>query len=134
MFENSNLVENFLNYWRTTGHQRIGYLYGKYEVHADVPLGIRATVVAIYEPPQVAKFVSNHYCIILMGLCNFILYSVIQESTRDSIKLLPDEREATVEQIARKLGLKRVGWIFTDLIADDIQRGTVSIRLQIHVK
>ena len=53
MFENSHLVENFLNYWRSTGHQRIGYLYGKYEGHTDVPLGIRATVVAIYEPPQV---------------------------------------------------------------------------------
>lgn len=53
MFENSHLVENFLNYWRSTGHQRIGYLYGKYEIHSDVPLGIRATVVAIYEPPQV---------------------------------------------------------------------------------
>lgn len=55
MFENSYLVENFLNYWRSTGHQRIGYLYGRYEVHSDVPLGIRATVVAIYEPPQVNK-------------------------------------------------------------------------------
>jgi len=53
MFENSHLVENFLNYWRSTGHQRIGYLYGKYEAHTDVPLGIRATVIAIYEPPQV---------------------------------------------------------------------------------
>ncbi len=49
----------------------------------------------------------------------------LQESTRDTTKLLPDEREAVVEEVARKLGLKRVGWIFTDLIADDIQRGTV---------
>jgi hypothetical protein len=56
MFENAHLVERFLNYWRSTGHQRIGFLYGKYEIHADVPLGIRATVAAIYEPPQV----SNH--------------------------------------------------------------------------
>ncbi|XP_065220007.1 nuclear protein localization protein 4 homolog [Planococcus citri] len=99
MFENPHLVENFLNYWRSSGHQRIGYLYGKYEIHSDVPLGIRATVAAIYEPPQ--------------------------ESTRDSIKLLPDDKEMIVEEIAQKLGLKRVGWIFTDLIADDIQRGTV---------
>ncbi|XKL67144.1 hypothetical protein PGB90_010564 [Kerria lacca] len=99
MFENSYLVENFLNYWRSTGHQRIGYLYGRYEVHSDVPLGIRATVVAIYEPPQ--------------------------DSTRDSIKLLPDEKETIVEEIAQKLGLTRVGWIFTDLIADNIQHGTV---------
>lgn len=40
MFENTALVERFLNYWRTTGHQRLGYLYGTYEVHNDVPLGM----------------------------------------------------------------------------------------------
>lgn len=55
MFENPSLVERFLNYWRNTGHQRIGYLYGKYEIHSDVPLGIRAVVAAIYEPPQVSQ-------------------------------------------------------------------------------
>lgn len=49
----------------------------------------------------------------------------MQESTRDGIKLLPDDKEMIVEDLAQKLGLKRVGWIFTDLIADDIQRGTV---------
>lgn len=99
MFENAQLVERFLDYWRTTGHQRLGFLYGRYEVHTDVPLGIRATVAAIYEPPQ--------------------------ESTRDRITLLRDEREELVEYIASKLGLRRVGWIFTDLVADDLQKGTV---------
>jgi len=53
MFENSELVECFLNYWRITGHQRIGFLYGRHEIHPDIPLGIRAVVAAIYEPPQV---------------------------------------------------------------------------------
>ena len=53
MFENGNMVNRFLNYWRSSGHQRIGFLYGRYEVHNGVPLGIRATVAAIYEPPQV---------------------------------------------------------------------------------
>ncbi|XP_034939345.1 nuclear protein localization protein 4 homolog isoform X2 [Chelonus insularis] len=99
MFENASLVERFLNYWRSTGHQRLGYLYGRYEVHSDVPLGIRAVVAAIYEPPQ--------------------------ESTRDSIVLLTDEREALVEELAQKLDLRRVGWIFTDLIAEDVKKGTV---------
>lgn len=99
MFENPHLVERFLNYWRSTGHQRIGFLYGNYEIHADVPLGIRATVAAIYEPPQ--------------------------ESTRDSVVLLPEEKEELVEELARQLGLRRVGWIFTDLIADDVKKGTV---------
>jgi nuclear protein localization family protein 4 len=63
MFENAHLVERFLNYWRSTGHQRIGFLYGRYEIHADVPLGIRATVAAIYEPPQVSTLI---ICITIM--------------------------------------------------------------------
>ncbi|EEB11784.1 nuclear protein localization, putative [Pediculus humanus corporis] len=99
MFENAHLVERFLNYWRSSGLQRVGFLYGKYEVHSDVPLGIRATVAAIYEPPQ--------------------------ESSKDSINILPDDREQIVEELAQHLGLVRVGWIFTDLIADDVQKGTV---------
>ncbi|CAG2055216.1 unnamed protein product, partial [Timema podura] len=99
VFENPHLVERFLNYWRTTGHQRIGFLFGNYEIHSDVPLGIRATVAAIYEPPQ--------------------------ESTRDSIVLLPDDKDALVDQLALQLGLHRVGWIFTDLVADDVTKGTV---------
>lgn len=61
--------------------------------------GIRANVVAIYEPPQ--------------------------ESTRDSVRLLPDDREEFVDQLATALGVQKVGWIFTDLLAEDIQKGTV---------
>lgn len=65
MFENPQIVERFLDYWRVTGHQRIGFLYGTYEIHADVPLGIRATVSAIYEPPQVVYqncWKCMHFC------------------------------------------------------------------------
>ncbi|RCN27859.1 NPL4 family protein [Ancylostoma caninum] len=54
-FENQDLVNDFLNFWRTTGNQRIGYLIGKYQPFADVPLGIKATVAAIYEPPQTSS-------------------------------------------------------------------------------
>lgn len=100
VFQNTAIVEEFLNYWRTTGHQRIGYLYGFYEVHKDVPLGVKATVVAIYEPPQ--------------------------QSSSDYIRLsLPDENAANVEKVAEGLGLQRVGWIFTDLVTEDIKKGTV---------
>ena len=56
------------------------------------PLGIKAVIVSIYEPPQ--------------------------ECTRDHIRIIPDENEARVEEIAKGLGLTRVGWIFTDLISD----------------
>lgn len=66
MFENAELVERFLQYWRVSGHQRLGFLYGRYEIHADVPLGIRATVAAIYEPPQVSWslfiLIFHHMC------------------------------------------------------------------------
>lgn len=82
MFENAALVERFLNYWRTTGHQRMGFLYGTYEVNTDVPLGLRAHVAAIYEPPQ--------------------------ESSRDAIKLLDDEHAKEVDELASLLGLKKV--------------------------
>lgn len=99
MFENPQLVERFLNYWRTTGHQRIGFLYGSYEVHKDVPLGIKAIVAAIYEPPQV--------------------------STRDTINLLQDDKINAINDVARQLGLQMIGWIFTDLVADDMSKGTV---------
>lgn len=100
VFQNTTIVEQFLNYWRTTSHQRIGFLYGYYETHKDVPLGIKATVVAIYEPPQ--------------------------QSSTDYIRLsLPDENERTVDEIAAGLGLQRVGWIFTDLVSEDLKKGTV---------
>ncbi|CAG9803890.1 unnamed protein product [Chironomus riparius] len=91
MFENNEIVDEFINYWRTTSHQRLGFLYGCYETTTDVPLGIRARVVAIYEPPQ--------------------------ESTKSSIKLLDDPNDGEVEEMATALGLRRIGWIFTDLEA-----------------
>lgn len=99
LFENPFIVEPFLNYWRKTGNQRLGFLYGRYELHKDVPLGIRASVAAIYEPPQ--------------------------EGTPDSIKLLSDPSEAKVDKLAADLGLQKVGWIFTDLVAEDVRKGTV---------
>lgn len=82
MFENAGIVDEFLNYWRVTLHQRIGFLYGTYETTNDVPLGIRARVVAIYEPPQ--------------------------ETTKNSIKLLENPHEQDIQEMAAELGLQRV--------------------------
>jgi nuclear protein localization family protein 4 len=47
-----DFVDKFLNAWRETGNQRCGYLYGKFVPDDYVPLGIVASVAAIYEPPQ----------------------------------------------------------------------------------
>ncbi len=92
VFENPKIVDNFLAYWRNTGSQRLGFLYGRFEEMEEVPLGIKAVAAAIYEPPQ--------------------------ECSRDYVKLIPDENEEKVEQLARHLGLQKVGWIFTDLVHD----------------
>ena len=51
-FSSSAIVETFLNFWRSSGLQRFGYLYGRFEVYQQIPLGIKALVEAIYEPPQ----------------------------------------------------------------------------------
>jgi len=99
MFENAGIVDRFLNYWRRTGHQRAGFMYGVYEQHPAVPLGIRARVTAIYEPPQV--------------------------SSTNSLELQEDPYEEVISEITNKLGLSRIGWIFTDLVADDLEKGTV---------
>ncbi|VDM72318.1 unnamed protein product [Strongylus vulgaris] len=98
-FENQDLVNDFLNFWRTTGNQRVGYLIGKYQPFTDVPLGIKAVVAAIYEPPQT--------------------------SSPDGVELCDDPNEKAVDQLCAWLGLRRVGWIFTDLWSADQVKGTV---------
>ncbi|KAJ3340531.1 nuclear protein localization protein 4 [Gonapodya sp. JEL0774] len=99
-FESASIVENFLRYWRTTGVQRFGYLYGRYEPYDKVALGVKAVVVAVYEPPQ--------------------------DGAVDGIQMhLPDPDEARADQVAATLGLRKVGTIYTDLLDDGTGRGTV---------
>lgn len=98
MFEDKKIVERFLEVWRKSGHQRIGHLYGKFEVYPDVPLGIRAVVSAIYEPPQVRPS-----CITVSCKACFV-----KVANKYSVELLEDPREQDVQELASHLGLMKV--------------------------
>ncbi|RCI01458.1 nuclear protein localization protein 4 [Rhizopus azygosporus] len=99
-FSSASIIESFLNYWRASGSQRFGYLYGRYEPYLDVPLGIKAVVEAIYEPPQ--------------------------QDHSDGIQLnLPWEEEEKINKVAEACGLVKVGMVFSDLIDDGTGTGKV---------
>lgn len=93
-FASPRLIENLLAFWRATGAQRFGFLLGRYEPYPDVPMGVKAVVEAIHEPPQ--------------------------EGEVDGLTLgVPWDEQARVEALARKAGLQIVGQIYTDLTAAD---------------
>lgn len=98
-FENRDTVGEFIDAWRKTGKQRAAWLYGRYDKYELVPLGIKAVVVAFYEPPQLDE--------------------------ADGLQLLDDPALGAVDNVALGLGLQRVGWIFTDLVPDGKTGGSV---------
>lgn len=105
MFDHPGIVDRFLDGWRLSGRQRAGLLLGQYTEYEDVPLGIRAVVSAVYEPPQ--------------------------ESTRHSIELLEDPHQLAMQELATHLGLQQVGWIFTDLEPEG-KDGKVAYKRSVH--
>lgn len=99
-FSTAGIIDNFIGYWRSTGLQRFGYMYGRYEPYPEVPLGIKAVVEAIYEPAQ--------------------------EGDSEGLKLdSPIEGEKCADEMAAACGLQRVGMIYTDLTDDGSGKGTV---------
>ncbi|KAF9362387.1 nuclear protein localization protein 4 [Mortierella sp. NVP85] len=99
-FSSASIIDNFIGYWRSTGLQRFGYMYGRYEPYPEVPLGIKAVVEAIYEPPQ--------------------------EGDSEGLKLGdPIEGEKRADEMAAACRLQRVGMIYTDLTDDGSGNGTV---------
>lgn len=88
-FESGEIIQPFLQYWREKRSQRCGFLYGKYVVDDHTPLGIRANVSAIYEPPQ--------------------------KNSESSVSLLPDPDAEKIDFLASQLGLQKVGYIWSDI-------------------
>jgi nuclear protein localization family protein 4 len=92
------IIDRFIGAWRKSGVQRFGWLIGRYEPYEKVPLGVKAVVEAIHEPPQ--------------------------EGEVDGLTLgVPWDDEARVRALAAGASpeLAVVGYVFTDLdpAADD---------------
>ncbi|KAJ7814155.1 NPL4 family-domain-containing protein [Mycena olivaceomarginata] len=95
----TDVIDRFLAAWRSTGFQRFGWLIGRYEPYDKVPMGVKAVVEAIYEPPQ--------------------------EGELDGLTLgLPWEEEPRIRALSASAStpLTVVGYIFTDLTPTEEDR------------
>lgn len=93
-FAHPSLIDHMLETWRKTAMQRFGFLLGHYEPYDKVPMGIKAVVEAIHEPPQAGEM--------------------------DGLTLgWPWDDQDRITALAQRCGLQIVGMIYTDLEAAD---------------
>jgi len=90
-FMNFKELSKFVDHWRKGGciEQRCGFLYGYFSEDPNYPMGIRANIEAIYDPPQINE------------MNGFIE--------------LDDPGIHKVDMLANTLGLERIGAIFTKI-------------------
>ena len=119
-FSNREIMERFLEEWRNTGQQQVGWLMGKYTKYDDVPLGIKVTHLANFSMKLFQCQVET-------------IYKPSQSFQSDVLTLNdsdPDEEKEFL-RISKELGLERVGWIVTDLVPDVDGKVNFNFRLNL---
>nr|PVC51602.1 hypothetical protein MACL_00001398 [Theileria orientalis] len=106
-------VRSFANYWLADlemSFQRIGWMYGYYTEDQHYPYGIRAVCEAIYEPPQMSQVVK------VASPRNKVYKHNDSDNVQvNYVSLMEDNLLPNVDKIANRLGLERIGLIFTRL-------------------
>lgn len=93
--DGGGMVDRFIGGWRRSGTQRFAWLIGRFEEYEGVPLGVKALVHALYEPPQ--------------------------ENAIDGFRLCPDNesnKSKFLREILKREKMEIVGMLYTDLQPD----------------
>lgn len=113
-FASSGIINSFVEPWRKTGAQRLGIMYGHYEPYDAVPLGIKAVVEAVYEPPQQDEW---------DGVTWTLAENIEDKKSKEYQDLSLEQQK--VDKVAEFCGLEPVGVIFTDLLDAGMGDGSV---------